>query len=81
MSGIKCHVFCVMCHVSRVMCRVSCLTCHLPLMLTVTATNPPPANSSIMHSRLVCKDPKTKKNFKKVLKLKFLLLFLLTIVL
>ena len=41
-------------------------TCHLSLTPTATATNPPPANSPIiMHSRLVCKDPKTRNNFKR----------------
>ena len=40
------------------------VTCLLSLKLTATATDPPTANSPIMHSRLVCKDPKTRKNFK-----------------
>ena len=32
------------------------LTCHLSLTITATATDPPPANSPTMHSRLVCKE-------------------------
>ena len=49
-----------MCLMPRVMCQVLCVTCHLSLRPTATATDPPPANSHIMHSRLVPKDPKTK---------------------
>ena len=45
---------CVMCHMSRV-------TCYLLETLTATATYHPPANSPIMHSRLVCTDQKHKK--------------------
>ena len=41
--------------VSHVACRLSPVTCHL---LTATATDPPPDNFPIMHSRLVCKDLK-----------------------
>ena len=59
MSCVMCHVSCVMCHVSCVMCHVSCVlcpvsrvTCHLSLMPTATATDPLPANSLIIHSRL-----------------------------
>ena len=38
---------------------VSChLFCHPSLMPTAKATDPPPANSPTMHSRLVRKDPK-----------------------
>ena len=47
---------CVTCHLSGVMCQVSRVTCHLSLTPTATATDPP-ANSPIMHSRLVCEDP------------------------
>ena len=63
-SGVTCHTSHVMCHVSCVTCRVSPVTCHLSLLLTATATDPPPANSSIMHSRLVHKDPKTQNKSK-----------------
>ena len=52
---------CVRCHVSGVTRHVSPLTCHLWITPTATATDPPNANSPIMHSRLVCKEPKTKK--------------------
>ena len=38
--------------------------CHLSLRPTDIATDPPPANSSTMHSKLVYKDPKTRKIFK-----------------
>ena len=48
---------CITCHVLRV-------KCHLSLTPTVTAPDPPPANSPTMHSMLVRKDPKTQKNFK-----------------
>ena len=39
-------------------------TCHLSLRSKDIATDPPPANSYTMHSRLVYKDPKTRKIFK-----------------
>ena len=48
-----------MCHISGATCHKSCVTCHLSL--TPIATNPQPANSPTMHSRLVQKDPKTQK--------------------
>ena len=35
------------------------------LSLMPTATDPHPANSTTMHSRLVCEDPKTRKFFFK----------------
>ena len=58
----------IMCHVIHVMY-------HLSLTQTATATNPPPANSPIMHSRLVLKSQKfqiffyieTEKERKKVM--------------
>ena len=53
------HVSCDMCHVLRVACCLSPVTCHLSLMPQTSATNTPPANSPIIHSRLVCKDLKT----------------------
>ena len=55
----------IMCQVSNVMCYVSDVNCHMSLTPTATATNPPPANSPIMHSRLVRKDPKIGTNFKR----------------
>ena len=66
-----CHMSCVKCHVSYVACCVSHFTCHLSLMLTATAIDHPQANLPIMHSRLVRKDPKTRKIFimEKIIKL------------
>ena len=51
---------------SHVTCHMSHVTCHMPpvtynLSLMPKATDPHPANYTIMDSRLVCKDPKTKK--------------------
>ena len=40
------------------MCHMSDVTCHLLLTPTATATDPPPANSPTMHSRLVHQDKK-----------------------
>ena len=59
--GVMCRVSRAMCHVSRVVCHLSPVTCHLSLTPTATDTDPPPANSPIMHSRLVAKTQKTKK--------------------
>ena len=53
-----------MCHMSGVMCCLTSFTCHLSLMPTATATNPPTANSPIIHSRLVCNEEKKQKKFK-----------------
>ena len=58
---VMCHMSSVMCRVAYVTCPVSRVTCHLSL--TPTATDPSPANSPIMHSMLVRKDPKTQKHF------------------
>ena len=44
-------------------CHTSHVTCHV-LRVTATATNPPPANSPTIHSRLVHKNKKPRKNFK-----------------
>ena len=61
-----------MCCVSHV--YMSLVTCYLLLVtLTATATDPPAAKSPIMHSKLVCKWPKTPKKSltrQKSLKLK-----------
>ena len=38
---------------------MSTITCQLPLTQTATGTDPLPANSITMHSRLVWEDPKT----------------------
>ena len=51
-------------HGSGVRCHVSSVSCHLSLTVTATATDPPPANSPTMQSRLVCKPPNTRKDFK-----------------
>ena len=48
-------------HWSYVTCHVSRDTCHLSLTPAATATDPTPANSPTMHSRLVRKDLKTQK--------------------
>ena len=63
-SYVSCHVSRVMCHISRVACYLSLVTCcmlpvacHMSLTPTATATDPPHANSSTLHSRMVCKDP------------------------
>ena len=53
-----CNVSRVMCNMSRVMCHMTRDTYHLSLM--PTATNPHPANSPNMHSRLVCEGLRTK---------------------
>ena len=56
---------CVACRVSHsgVICCVSPVICQLSLTPIATATDPPPANSPIMHSRLFCKDPKNHRIF------------------
>ena len=58
-SGVTCYISCVMCNMSHV-------TCNLSHVKNATATKHPPANSPIMHSRLVCKDPKKCQNQKKI---------------
>ena len=48
-------------YVSVVACHLSCVncnTCHMSLTSTATALEPPPANSHIMHIRIVCNNPK-----------------------
>ena len=50
---------CVMCHVSCVACHLSPVTCHRSLTPAARASYPPPANSPIMQSKLVCKDLRT----------------------
>ena len=65
MSHVTCNMCSVMSHASCVTtCHVSRVLCHLSQTPTATATDPPTANSPIMHSRLVLKDPKTQKNAK-----------------
>ena len=51
MSPVTCHMSCVTCFLSPV-------TCHMSLTQTATATDPPPANSPLFHSKLVCKTKK-----------------------
>ena len=43
----------VTCQWLRLTCYVSPVTCHISLTSTATATDPPPANSPIMHSRML----------------------------
>ena len=57
-----------MCNVPRVrgcllpvVSHVALVMCHLSLTPTATATDPAPANSQTMHSRLVQDDQKTQK--------------------
>ena len=68
MSHFACQVLGVTCHVLFVRCQVLHVTCH-QLTPTAKAIDPPPANSPIMHSRLLCKDPKApkKSECKKIL--------------
>ena len=56
-----CQVSYVMCHILHVICHMWHVICHLLLTPTATATDPSPAKSLTMHSRLVCKDPKKPK--------------------
>ena len=61
-----CYASRVTWYVSRATCHVLCVTCHLipvtyHLSLIPTATDPHPANSPTMHSRLVHKNQKPKK--------------------
>ena len=56
----------VMCQVSHVTCHVSRVACHLSLTPTAKATDPCPASSPTVHSRLVCTDP-TKWKFQNAL--------------
>ena len=61
--NFTCHMSCVTCHLSPVICWVSYVTCHMSLRSTAIATDPPclgRSNSLTMHSRVVCKDPKTQ---------------------
>ena len=60
----KCQGSRVTCHMSCVMCHMSHIVCHLSLTPTVSAKDHPSANSPIMHSRLVYKDPKTRQKKK-----------------
>ena len=65
MSCVMCHVSHVKCHMLLVACCLSSVTCHLSLTPTAKATDLTTPNSYNMHSRLVCKDPKTRKNQKR----------------
>ena len=77
---LTCNVSCTMYHGIPVACRRSPVICHLSLMPKATATDPPPANSPTMHSRMVGKDQKNqnktqskqKREEKKHAKSKFL---------
>ena len=70
---VRCHVSCVTCHIhmsyapchmTHVTGRVSPVTCHMSLMSTAIATDPPPANPSNMHRRMLHKDPKKTTLFR-----------------
>ena len=54
-SCVTCHVSNIMCHVSSVICYMTHVICHLSP--TGTTTDPPPANSTTMHSGLVRQKP------------------------
>ena len=59
--NFMCHISCVMCHVSNVLCHMSSVHVMCHLSLKPTATDPPPANSPTMNSRLILRDPKNTK--------------------
>ena len=52
-SGVKCHMSGVKCHMLHDKCLVSPFTCRMSIKPTATATNPAPANSSAVHSRML----------------------------
>ena len=67
MLHVTCHLSCVtrylspvICHPSPVTFQLSAVICHLSPTATATATDPPPANSPTMNSRLVCQKLKPK---------------------
>ena len=70
LSPVTCHLSPVTCHLSLVTCHLSPVNCHLSLTPLATATYPPPANSSIVNSRLVSKTqiPQKISKCKKSLK-------------
>ena len=51
---VTCHKSHVTCNMSNVICHMLLVTCHLSLTQILAATDLPPANSLIFHSRLVC---------------------------
>ena len=58
----------VTCHMSHVTWQMSPVACHLSITPTVTATDPPPAYSPTMHSRLILKDLKIIKKIQNTKK-------------
>ena len=50
------HVSPVSCHMSSVMCGVSPVNCYMSLTSTAITTDPLPANSFSMNSRIVYKE-------------------------
>ena len=60
------HMSHVTCHMSSAICHLSPLTCHLSPTATATATDPHPASSPTMQSKLICQDnhPPPQKNIK-----------------
>ena len=68
-SCVICHVSHVTCHVPGVKFHILHVACHLSQTQTATTTDSSPANSPVMTSRLVHKDPKAKKkSFRKITK-------------
>ena len=65
-----CHMSHVMRHASSVTGHMSPVTCKLSLIPAAKASDPTPANSPSMHSRLVRKDQKTEKMSKRKKSLK-----------
>ena len=55
----------VRCHMSCVMCRMSPVTCHMSLTPTATATDPTPANSPTVLSRMLLRQKCTTSPRKK----------------
>ena len=71
-----CYLSRVMYHMSYVIYHMLRITCQLSITPIAKATDSPPATSSSMHSRLVCKDPKTNcENFNLVLGVIFYLTY------
>ena len=67
---VMCYMSRVTYHMSHVACHLSPVICHLSLAPTATATDPPPANSPIIHSRLARKIQKRERFSKRQKSLK-----------
>ena len=57
-SHVTCHISHVTCYMSHVTCHLPSVTCHLPPVTNANSHRPSPADSPIIHSRLV---PHAKK--------------------